>query len=76
LPAGLKTVITGEGVWRIRKREKVPVIEVFQVEEKGYGDILSPAFVEWRTKGLKDQQDRHQNAPQPSNGEHQPPEPP
>ena len=24
------------------------MIEVFKVEESGYGDILSPAFVEWR----------------------------
>ncbi|KAI4127831.1 MAG: hypothetical protein LQ338_003011 [Usnochroma carphineum] len=36
------------GVWRIRKREKMPVIEVFKVEERGYGDILSKEFVEWR----------------------------
>ncbi|KAL8781716.1 MAG: hypothetical protein Q9194_000220 [Teloschistes cf. exilis] len=37
------------GVWRIRKREKGPVIEVFKVEESGHGDILSPDFIEWRT---------------------------
>lgn len=25
------------------------MIEVFKVEESGYGDILSPDFIEWRT---------------------------
>jgi len=49
---GLRGVITEEGVWRIRKPGKVPNIEVFKVEETGHGDILSPAFVEWRTQGL------------------------
>ena len=38
-------------MWRIRRRERSPVIEVFKQEETGYGDILLPAFVEWRTKG-------------------------
>ncbi|KAK4934596.1 decapping endonuclease targeting mRNA [Elasticomyces elasticus] len=50
--AGLKSVVTEEGVWRIRKREKVPEIEVFKLEETGHGDILLPAFVKWRTQGL------------------------
>lgn len=49
---GLKAIIpdseTG-GVWRIRKREKAPMVEVFKVEESGHGDILSPDFIEWRT---------------------------
>ncbi|KAI1612175.1 RAI1 like PD-XK nuclease-domain-containing protein [Exophiala viscosa] len=49
---GLKSVITEEGVWRIRKQEKVPSIEVFKLEQTGHGDILSPAFVKWRTEGL------------------------
>ena len=48
---GLKATITEGGVWRIRRRERSPVIEVFKQEESGYGDILLPAFVEWRTKG-------------------------
>ncbi|CAF9911447.1 MAG: decapping endonuclease targeting mRNA [Heterodermia speciosa] len=47
----LKATITEGGVWRIRRRERSPVIEVFKLEEAGYGDILLPAFVEWRTKG-------------------------
>ena len=50
--AGLKATITEGGVWRIRRRERSPVIEVFKQEESGYGDILLPAFVEWRTKGI------------------------
>ncbi|KAG7008076.1 hypothetical protein G7Y79_00007g022010 [Physcia stellaris] len=49
----LKATITEGGVWRIRRRERSPVVEVFKHEESGYGDILCPAFVEWRTKGLE-----------------------
>ncbi|KAJ4502774.1 decapping endonuclease targeting mRNA [Exophiala dermatitidis] len=56
----LKTIITSDGVWRIRKREKSPRVEVFKVEQTGHGDILSPAFVEWRTKGLQEQQQQQQ----------------
>lgn len=49
LMIGLNATFTEDGgVWRIRKREKMPVIEVFKVEERGYGDILSKEFVEWR----------------------------
>jgi len=44
----LKTIVNDEGIWRICKLEKSRIIEVFKVEETGYGDILSPAFVEWR----------------------------
>lgn len=46
---GLKTTILEDGTWRIRKLEKSPVIEVFKVEERGHGDILSPAFSAWRS---------------------------
>ena len=45
---GLKRTITTSGIWRIRRRERSPVIEVFKNEESGYGDILAPDFVEWR----------------------------
>ena len=48
----LKANITGEGVWRIRKREKIPSLEVYQVEESGTGDILPQTFLDWRTKEL------------------------
>jgi hypothetical protein len=47
--SGLKKTINREGTWRIRKKEKSPVIEVYQVEEQGHGDILSPAFKAWRS---------------------------
>ena len=45
---GLKRTITPNGIWRIRRRERSPVIEVFKIEESGYGDILAPDFVQWR----------------------------
>ena len=48
----LKSTITSEGVWRIRKPAKVPLLEVFKVEETGFGDILSQRFVKWRTTEL------------------------
>jgi len=46
----LKTVINADGVWRIRRHERTSVIEIFKIEESGHGDILSPAFVEWRSQ--------------------------
>ena len=46
--SGIKQTITTNGVWRIRRRERSPVIEIFKNEESGYGDILSLEFVEWR----------------------------
>ncbi|MCJ1395238.1 decapping endonuclease targeting mRNA [Xylographa bjoerkii] len=47
----LKQTITTEGVWRIKRRDRSTVIEVFMHEESGYGDILSHEFVAWRNKG-------------------------
>lgn len=38
----------GSGVWRIRKRERSSVIEVFKIEESGHGGILSDKFLEGR----------------------------
>ncbi|KAL2837276.1 RAI1-domain-containing protein [Aspergillus pseudodeflectus] len=46
----LKTAIEEGGTWRLRKAEKSSVIEAFKVEETGTGDILSEAFLTWRTK--------------------------
>jgi RAT1-interacting protein len=46
----LKATVTGDGVWRIRRRERSPTIEVFKVEEAGHGDILSDEFINWRIK--------------------------
>lgn len=51
--AGLKHTIMNEGVWRIRRRERSSVIEVFKTEDSGYGDILSQKFVAWRTREIK-----------------------
>ncbi|KIM94872.1 hypothetical protein OIDMADRAFT_106473 [Oidiodendron maius Zn] len=46
----LKATIVGDGVWRIRRKERSPVIEVFRVEEAGHGDVLSDEFINWRIK--------------------------
>ena len=48
----LKSIIIGDGVWRIRKKQNVPKLEVFCLEESGYGDILTDTFVRWRAEGL------------------------
>ncbi|OJD15326.1 protein rai1 [Emergomyces pasteurianus Ep9510] len=45
----LKLVIKEEGLWRIRKQEKSPVIEVFKLEDSGHGGIISQAFIDWRS---------------------------
>jgi len=44
----MKTTITEDGVWRIRRKERSPTIEVFRLEETGHGDILSDEFINWR----------------------------
>ncbi|KAI9881415.1 MAG: decapping endonuclease targeting mRNA [Pleopsidium flavum] len=44
----LKRTITGDGVWKIRRRERSSVIEVLKQEESGTGDIISPEFLAWR----------------------------
>lgn len=49
-PAVLKATISGDGVWRIRRREKSTIIEVFKVEETGHGGIISDDFINWRIK--------------------------
>ena len=51
----LKAKISGDGVWRIRRKENSSVIEVFKAEETGHGDILTDEFINWRIKlALKD----------------------
>lgn len=45
---GLKTIIVGDGVWSIRKRERESMLEVSKVEESGHGDIISEKFRQWR----------------------------
>lgn len=56
-----RQTITEEGTWRIRKREKVPVLEVYRVEETGTGDILSEGFKAWREGGQLDHSVKVQN---------------
>ncbi|RMZ86147.1 hypothetical protein DV737_g262, partial [Chaetothyriales sp. CBS 132003] len=51
----LKATITTDGVWRIQRRAKEPVIRVFKTEETGTGDILSQNFLSWRAR-LRDQE--------------------
>ncbi|KAF7591975.1 decapping endonuclease targeting mRNA [Aspergillus hancockii] len=45
----LKSTINEEGTWRIRKLEKSSIIEVFKIEERGTGDIISSSFSVWRS---------------------------
>lgn len=47
---GLKATITSEGVWRITRKVRSPIIEVFKIEESGQGDILSLEFTQWRNR--------------------------
>ncbi|KAI9641210.1 decapping endonuclease targeting mRNA [Ciborinia camelliae] len=52
----LKATVVGDGVWKIRRREKSMAIEVFKVEEvKGHGGILSDEFVNWRNAFINQQ---------------------
>ena len=48
--AGLRNVITDEGVWRIRRNPKSPTIEIFKVEETGHGSIVTDEFINWRIR--------------------------
>lgn len=48
----IKSVVTEEGVWRLRKIEKTSRLELFKVEETGHGSILSHSFLQWRNIGL------------------------
>lgn len=42
--------MVGDGVWRIRRKERTPVIEISKHEETGHGDIVSDEFINWRIK--------------------------
>lgn len=50
---GLKSNISSEGVWKIKRKERSSVIELFKVEECGHCDILSEEFVSWRNRDMK-----------------------
>jgi RAT1-interacting protein len=43
-------VIDDDGVWRIRRKPGSPIIEVWQIEETGHGNILTDEFINWRIK--------------------------
>lgn len=58
----LKATILGDGVWRIRRKERTSTIEVFKVEEAGHGDILSDEFINWRIKLALNQQQPESSA--------------
>lgn len=47
----LRTVVKGDGVWRIEKREKTGFIGARKVGMSGSGDILSEKFSAWRRSG-------------------------
>ena len=60
---GLKQTITGDGVWKIRRRERSAVIEAFKQEETGHGDILSQDFLAWRKQRISnDDKEREQTS--------------
>ncbi|KAB5550957.1 dhp1-interacting protein [Coniochaeta sp. 2T2.1] len=46
----LRTVMNDDGVWRIRRKPRSPIIEVWQVEEAGHGKILTDDFINHRIK--------------------------
>ncbi|KAI0157808.1 RAI1 like PD-XK nuclease-domain-containing protein [Xylariaceae sp. FL1272] len=46
----LRETINDEGVWRIRRKAGSSMIEVFQVEEVGHGNVLTEDFINWRIK--------------------------
>ena len=48
----IKSVVTDEGVWRLRKLEKLSKLELFKLEETGHGSILSDSFLQWRNTEL------------------------
>lgn len=47
---GLRGVITDDGVWRIGRKPRSGIIEVWKVEETGHGRILTDDFINWRIK--------------------------
>lgn len=43
-------MIDDDGVWRIRRKPKQSLIEVWKVEETGHGKILTDEFINHRIK--------------------------
>lgn len=50
---GLKSTISSEGVWKIKRTERSSKIEVVKVQECGHGDVLSEEFFKWRNHDMK-----------------------
>lgn len=48
----LSQVVREGGVWRLRKREKSDCLELWQVDDRGTGGILTEEFKRWRLEGL------------------------
>lgn len=46
----IRASIDDDGVWRIRRKPRSPVIEMFKIEETGHGRILTDEFINWRIK--------------------------
>jgi RAT1-interacting protein len=44
----LKAIMTSPGVWRIRRQERSPAIEISKVADHGTGNIISADFLKWR----------------------------
>jgi RAT1-interacting protein len=40
--------MTSPGVWRIRRQERSPIIEVSKVADHGTGNVISQDFLKWR----------------------------
>lgn len=49
---GLRSTISSEGIWKIKRKERSSEIEVYRVEEFGHGDILSDEFFTWRSRNV------------------------
>lgn len=47
---GLKSTISSQGIWKIKRKEKSSEIEVYRVEESGHGNILTDEFLKWRSR--------------------------
>jgi hypothetical protein len=46
--ADLKAIMTSPGVWRIRRSERSPIIELTKVADHGTGNVISENFLKWR----------------------------
>lgn len=49
---GLKSTISSEGIWKIKRKERSSEIEVYRVEEYGHGNVLSDEFLKWRSRDV------------------------